>query len=91
MTTLNAYTGDDSEADVLADEREVTPMESRTPEKAQGMGRPKGPPSRRGDGKCPECGFKASLTEAEDVVGMMGGHMPGVPMRDVLLRASGCR
>jgi hypothetical protein len=52
MTTLNAYTGDDSEADVLADEREVTPMESRTPEKAQGMGRPKGPP-RRGDGEVP--------------------------------------
>jgi hypothetical protein len=41
--------------------------------------------------KCPECGFKASLTEAEEVVGKRGGHMPGVPMRDVLLRASGCR
>jgi hypothetical protein len=54
MTTLNAYTGDDSEADVLADEMEVAPMESRTPEKAQGMGRPKGPPpSRRGDGEVP--------------------------------------
>ena len=41
--------------------------------------------------KCPECGFKASLTEAEAVVGKMGGHMPGVPTRDVLLSASGCR
>lgn len=52
MTTLNAYAGDDSEADVMADEMEVAPMESRTAEKAQGMGRPKGP-SRRGDGDVP--------------------------------------
>ena len=63
-------------------------MESRTHRRPRAWAGQRVPPPAGVMEKCPECGFKASLTEAEAVVGKMGGHMPGVPTRDVLLSAS---